>query len=116
MKPAKNMGGVADASNLSSQEAVTELWISLGYSQALLPNKTTETSIQRNNRTKMRKSIHGNVSKEVWTFDFIDLKSSTLNLFKKVKITRKVYGDVSPLENYQYIFEIPVSAAGHIRD
>lgn len=84
MKHAKNMGGVAHASNLSSQEAVTELWISLGYSQTLLPNKT-KTSIQRNNRTKMRKSIHGNVSKEVWTFDFVDLQSSTLNLFIKVK-------------------------------
>lgn len=58
----------------------------------------------------------GKVSLGVWTFDFIDLKSSTLNSFKKVKITRKVYGDVSPLENYQYFFEIPTSAAGHIRD
>lgn len=52
MKHAKNMGGVAHASNLSSQEAVTELWISLGYSQTLLPNKTTKPAIRETTEQK----------------------------------------------------------------
>lgn len=55
MKHAKNVGVVVYTSNLSSQEAITELWVSLCYSQTLFPNKIAKVSIQRNNRTIMGK-------------------------------------------------------------
>lgn len=116
MKHVQNIDVVVHICDLRSQEAVSELWVSLGYSQTLIPNKTTKTSIQRNNRTKMEKVFTEMSLKKTELFFLIDFKSSILNLFKKVKTTRKVHGDVSPLENYQYVFEISSRASGHIRN